>query len=248
MEFKQVGQSPAAWIGIPAANSISYQPGPLFKTSYFMRCIRRAGCEDFLETNIVTITVLPAGSPDCFGFTNNFTLKPFGPAGVAIEWITAPETEQFMYTIQHSADNQTWADIAEVSGHFNANAPNAYSYVDQTPVNGLNYYRIMRSNSGGLQAYSDARNISIALGLDNQVTVYPNPVHQTLYIKNLVRSDADGEVTLTSVNGDVLQTVILNKGTVEIKDLAMEHLPSGMYFVRVRFGNGEVKTVKITKM
>ena len=42
---------------IPGATDRDYDPGPLQRTTHFIRCIRIVGCEDFLETNSVTITV-----------------------------------------------------------------------------------------------------------------------------------------------------------------------------------------------
>lgn len=42
---------------IPGATGRDYDPGPLYKTTHFVRCTRILGCEDFLETNAVTITV-----------------------------------------------------------------------------------------------------------------------------------------------------------------------------------------------
>jgi len=48
--------SPTNWTPIPGATSANYDPGPLSETTYFARCIRRAGCL-FIESNIVEILV-----------------------------------------------------------------------------------------------------------------------------------------------------------------------------------------------
>ncbi|MEL6922886.1 MAG: SdrD B-like domain-containing protein, partial [Bacteroidota bacterium] len=43
------------WTLIDGANGASYDPGPLSETTYFIRCSRRAGCEDYDgESNVVT--------------------------------------------------------------------------------------------------------------------------------------------------------------------------------------------------
>ncbi|MFN7117923.1 MAG: SdrD B-like domain-containing protein [Saprospiraceae bacterium] len=44
------------WQPIEGATSKNYDPGPIYETTYFIRCTRRENCE-FLETNIVTIVV-----------------------------------------------------------------------------------------------------------------------------------------------------------------------------------------------
>lgn len=49
--------STGAFNMIPGANEKDYDPGPIYTTTHFIRCTRILGCEDFLETNLVTITV-----------------------------------------------------------------------------------------------------------------------------------------------------------------------------------------------
>lgn len=55
MEYVKIGKFPAQWYPIPSATSSSFQPGPLTKTTQFMRCARRAGSDTFLNSNIVTV-------------------------------------------------------------------------------------------------------------------------------------------------------------------------------------------------
>ncbi len=44
-----------SWTIIPGANGASYDPPPIYQTTYFIRCARRSGCTEFVgETNIVT--------------------------------------------------------------------------------------------------------------------------------------------------------------------------------------------------
>lgn len=84
------------WQPIPNTNTKNYDPGPVYETTYFIRCTRRAGCE-FLETNIVAVVVgnqvvakiegpdlVCTGTPVKFksvnpGAESNFTWD-FGPA------------------------------------------------------------------------------------------------------------------------------------------------------------------------
>jgi hypothetical protein len=248
MEYVQVGQAPPAWVGIPGTNSPTYQPGPLTKTSYFMRCVRREGCENFKETNIVTITVLPSGAPGCGGFTGNLGLNSVSNgSSVLVNWETYPEADQYEYTVQHSVNATTWENVGLVQGKNNGLA-NKYSFVHQTPVSGMNFYRVMRTDNGVGIIYSGMANIEIALYGEDAVSVYPNPFKNELYVKNISKYDGDVEVTLSTANGAVINTIILPKGTVDIKTLGGENLPVGMYFARIRFSDGDVKTIKITKI
>ena len=48
---------PTTWRPIPDSNSPTYDPGPVYETTYFARCAKREGCPNFLETNIITVEV-----------------------------------------------------------------------------------------------------------------------------------------------------------------------------------------------
>ena len=46
---------------IPGATSATYNPGPITQTTYYVRCARRAGCTDYIESNCITKTVTGGG-------------------------------------------------------------------------------------------------------------------------------------------------------------------------------------------
>lgn len=45
------------WIAIPNSNTPNYDPGPVYQTTYFTRCVRREGCAFYLEPMPVEIKV-----------------------------------------------------------------------------------------------------------------------------------------------------------------------------------------------
>jgi len=45
------------WQPIPESNSPSYDPGPLYETTFFVRCARREKCPTFVESNVIQIEV-----------------------------------------------------------------------------------------------------------------------------------------------------------------------------------------------
>ncbi len=48
---------PYVWTLIPDADGPEYQPGPLAQTTWFVRCVRRQGCEVWFESNVIMIEV-----------------------------------------------------------------------------------------------------------------------------------------------------------------------------------------------
>jgi hypothetical protein len=249
MEYIQVGPSPPQWYGIPGATSINYQPGPLTKTSYFMRCVRREGCANFIETNIVTITVIPQGGPGCGGFSGSIILSANGNnSSVGIKWATFTEIEDYTYTVQHSVNTTDWTDIATITGKKDLSGTNNYEAIDQTPASGMNFYRIQRNSATGSSLTSEMADIELSIYGADAISVYPNPFKSALYVKNIAKFDGDVLVSLTTTSGMLITSLVIPKGATEIKDLGVENLPAGMYFARIRFGNGDVKVVKVTKI
>ncbi|MCC6463090.1 MAG: hypothetical protein IT260_21650 [Saprospiraceae bacterium] len=248
MQFLQVGNMPPAWVAIPGANGISYQPGPLFQTAYFMRCVRRQGCLVFLETNIITITVKPAGSPGCDPFAGNFTVSALrGGSAVQIQWATKPELNPFLYVVERSADQIVWTTVEEKMGQMNATAPNTYTVLDHTPVDGMNYYRIKRRSAGGGESMSEVRDIEVHMDVEASLAVFPNPVSQSLHVRNLMTYDSDAQLELFSTNGVRLEAMNIPAGTYQALEWPMGDLPEGIYLLRIRMGKSNVRTVKVTK-
>ncbi len=81
-----------SWVPIPNSNSPAYDSGPLFATTYFVRCARREDCTAYLESNILVVevddqAVANIGGPDfiCQGETHTYTAVGAGQNAV-IQW------------------------------------------------------------------------------------------------------------------------------------------------------------------
>lgn len=246
LQFMSIGGALPNWISVPGAMSETFQPGPLFESTRFMRCARRAGCS-WVESNFVAITVKPAGSPGCDGFISDFTVNRQGPTSVQVNWTTLPEPTAYSYTVQHSTNLIEWEDIANLYGKQDALEQNDYTFLHKTPVNGRNIYRIKRATASGQIAYSTNRETSVSYATNETVRITPNPVTDKLKIINLVAFDGDVTVTISSTKGDVLHTIVLEKGKLSDIELPVNQLPSGMYMARIIYSDGTVNTVKITK-
>jgi len=247
IQFVQVGQAAPTWIAIPGATDESYQPGPLFESAKFMRCARREGCP-FLESNMIAITVLPAGTPGCDGFNLNFTANKTAASSILINWTTLPEATQYSYTVQHSTNMQTWISIATLMGKQDASNPNQYSYLHETPSIGKNFYRIRRLSNAGQDAFSEILGLEVNIESTNGILIAPNPVVNTLRILNAIQYDTDVTIDISTTNGAVIHTMTIPSGEMVTEDLPVVDLPTGIYMARIRFGNGEVKTLKIVKI
>ncbi len=242
-----LGPGTPQWVFITGATGETYQPGALYETAYFRRCVRRAGCFDWLESNMITITVLPAGSPGCPTFMMHIEALQQGPASVLITWETLPENDDYLYTVERSADQTVWTKLTTVMGLHNTTQNNSYSAVDESPVNGTNFYRVKRSNASGNDNYSKPVSVELKLQGEQALVIAPNPVNDKLYIKNVAQYASDVTIQLFTAQGKLLQTKVIPQGTLMQDHIEMTDMPQGIYIVRVNFGDGNNKTMKITK-
>ncbi len=239
------------WVAIPNTNSPVYQPGALTQTAYFMRCVRREGCTTFLETNVVTITVLKPGVGNCEEFKPDFTVTKMGEDDAMIDWTTLPEMTQYLYVVQYSVDQQGWKDIANVIGHGNSAAPNWYNQIHYDPICGRNYYRIMRMDAYGNEALSEVKYVDIDLAADlDAIQFFPNPTSDYITISRVSTCGMaeDATITLFAANGDLLREEVVSRETVGSRTIDISQLPPAVYLVRVRLSNGSTKTVRVTKI
>lgn len=77
------------WNMVPDAHDATYQPGPLYETTRFIRCAKAANCDHWLEKDDITITVdddavAEITGPDlvCVGDVVNYTAFDNGPGAV----------------------------------------------------------------------------------------------------------------------------------------------------------------------
>jgi hypothetical protein len=58
------------WVVIPGATSLTFNPGTITQNTCYLRCTRRAGCPNFIESNIISLTTdCGTGTPNCANIT-----------------------------------------------------------------------------------------------------------------------------------------------------------------------------------
>lgn len=188
------------------------------------------------DTTVVTITcTLPV---TLISFN---AVKAVG--GVSLQWVTAEEENNKGFELEHSADGRSWNNIAFVAGKAdsrNGNAPLNYSYLHNNPYYGNNYYRLKLTDLDGTYTYSPTRQVTYDQAAPIAIT--PNP--------------ADGILSLHGVTGKCIIAisnttgqVVLTKETTGNTDqnIAIDHLPSGVYFIMVKNEQGIISNQKIVK-
>lgn len=143
-----------------------------------------------------------------------------------INWKNRKETAGDVMELQASADGKTFNTIATFTASGKANAH--YTYNDEHPFTGLNYYRLALKNIDGSAAYSD---VVKAFVKEEQasVEIYPNPARNTINVLSIKA----GKVTIAGADGSVaLQTTV----SAGLNKIDINTLPAGLYLLQVNDG------------
>ena len=149
-------------------------------------------------------------------------------AAVEISWKVENENSIMKYEIEKSKNGVDFSAI----GALNAQNKNSYSYTDASTVSGVMYYRIKVVSANGTAKYSYI--ISVKQGGNVDVTIYPNPVANTLMISGLKHS-----ANLKIVNS-AGQIVLQHHASSNSLSLDVATLKPGIYIVQIIGENEKV--------
>jgi len=155
--------------------------------------------------------------------------------GIDINWTTASEVNNMGFEIQRLIPGtDSWESVGFVDGHYNHNGIINYSFTDNFPYEGVNYYQLKQMDyDGAYEIFGPvAENYETEIALSIQVV----KSQDGLYVV-LPGSDA-GQLEMYDMQGRLLLSQFAN-GKVDLP------LSKGTYIVR--FHNGlETATAKIT--
>jgi hypothetical protein len=173
-------------------------------------------------------------------FTNiNATQKG---AAVQVDWKVATEKNIKQYVVEKSTNGSSFTTIATQAANNIDNS--SYTAMDNNPITGSNYYRILSTDNSGKQQYSNVAVVKIG-GKQSSISVYPNPVAgnvMNLQLENI----AKGNYTIQLVNtqGSVeMQTKLQHAGGSGTQSIQIPNtISNGNYVLKTTADNGVVFT------
>jgi len=160
-----------------------------------------------------------------------------------LKWATASEQNNKGFDVQRSTDGLIWITIGfvnskSVSG--NSNEKLSYSFNDNNPSTGTNYYRLQQTDFDGKHEYSPVR----VLNFNNthEILIYPNPAQKELYIQGLSGKNI---ISVVNVTGQAVMQIITTNNAQQAINIS--RLTKGVYFVTVKAENGSISKTKIIK-
>ncbi|MFM2285916.1 MAG: hypothetical protein RLZZ543_1413 [Bacteroidota bacterium] len=170
---------------------------------------------------------------------------------VELKWLTAMEIENDKFTIERSNDGVSFEAIGSKPGAGNSNEVLSYSYRDNKPMIGTNYYRVKLTGASG-EEYSMITPVNVEAAGEADIRIspaQPNPFVKDFQVEYVLPNSGKAHVKLMSVTGDVVheEDVVCEKATPRqffFKD--DKGLKPGVYFFSVA-QEEDTKMVKLIK-
>jgi len=185
----------------------------------------RDGLRFTLGTTNLSITPLPIE-------LLHFKAQASSIGTVDLSWATASEWNNDHFTVERSADLDSWTAIATVEAVGHSSALAEYSTTDAAPVQGANYYRLRQTDVDGRSTTSAVEAIEFFDALAAAITLYPNPTNGALNVSTSCPEGRSVEMLVLDNQGRALKLLRgESRATLHLDDLA-----NGTYMVQVRCG------------
>jgi hypothetical protein len=159
---------------------------------------------------------------------------------VRLNWATASEVNNDYFAVERSADREYWSGLGEVEAMGNGHAVQSYRFDDLQPLAGKAWYRLRQVDLDGGVSYSQV--VEVSEGVQGGLKTWPNPVQDQLHFA--LNSAEQVTATLTDLSGRVVWQQVLPSGSATV---AVDQLPAGVYFLRVRGETGVLAEQKMMK-
>ncbi|MDQ3015305.1 MAG: T9SS type A sorting domain-containing protein, partial [Bacteroidota bacterium] len=144
-----------------------------------------------------------------------------------LTWTTAREFNNAGYEVQRSPDGRIFSTIGLVNRATIDATINSYGFIDEHPVNGMNYYRIKQTDFDGKYQYSAVKSLSFTKESLN-LSVWPNPVSDILTIELGQDNISGGRITLINASGAIIRQAVFNEKEYLVQ-LQLNDLEPGYY-------------------
>jgi hypothetical protein len=153
---------------------------------------------------------------------------------VELSWSTLSELNNDYFTIERSHYGDFWEAVTQIDGAIDSKQIIPYTAVDESPYEGLSYYRLKQTDLNGEVSYSSI----VLVDIDNpdskeaQFMIFPNPTDGSKV--TLVFDGFGDEEVLVEVR-DLIGNVVFSMRENGLHNLVFEssNLVRGTYFVQV---------------
>lgn len=155
--------------------------------------------------------------------------------GISLSWTTSSEINNSHFEILRATDGNDFVKIGEVKGSGHSSTKQSYSFLDQRPQNGINYYQLKQVDLDGDVEKSPI--IAVDFNLQQKKLIVWQPNSQTLQLSFDTDHKGSADITIADLNGRKIfhRKLVVTYGTNDI--VLPLQAQSGLYVVSVHTGN-----------
>jgi len=177
---------------------------------------------------------------------SQFLASKNADASIKLSWATSQEINSSSFEVERSADQGNWQNIGSVKAKGYSSTTANYSFTDQLPGPGNNYYRLKMVDLDGKFKYSQV--VAVTSEKDGRtLVIYSNPFSDQIRMKVNVSKAQNLSLTVTDIIG---KTYLKQSYNAQAGDNLINLVPAGaargMYILHIQ-GSTYVQTVKLAK-
>lgn len=163
-----------------------------------------------------------------------------------LSWSTASETNNAHFIVERGADGRAFSEIGRVAGAGTVREPRAYTFIDERPLPGANYYRLRQVDFDGQFSFSPVRWVMTSLAA-GAFLLYPSPASDFLQIQLGEAAETDGAWEIFDAAGRQVMRGVLPAEN-EALPVFVGDLQPGLYFLRFFIGGQSRRLQSFTKL
>lgn len=164
---------------------------------------------------------------------------------VNINWLTGNEKNVKQLDIERSVNRLEFSKLYSLKAY--NNTINNYRWIDVSPKEGDNYYRIASKGDDGRTTYSEVVKVSVTKG-PQKIQVFPNPAKADNFNIQMINQEA-GLYNLKIINSSgliLMQKNIQHSGGSRIEKIqSLPAIPGGIYRLEIVTPSGERKNISV---
>lgn len=147
-------------------------------------------------------------------------------SSILLNWSTSQEQQTFDFIIERSANLHQWQTLGQLPAAGEASETRNYTWNDQHPLPGSNYYRIVQRDLNGRQTISKIIKVEHKQTFAVQVKLLSNPV---IAGRLQVEMNVSGTLQLFNSGGALVLTTTLPPGRSLV---SLNRLTPGIYYLK----------------
>jgi hypothetical protein len=220
------GSTPTTLTSVSSSNTLTYTDNTLanLSTKYYYIIVTQADGNQ-AWTSPIWYTRNDASLPIVL---TRFIANTKNDKSVELAWTTASEYNNNRFEIERSADGNHFEIIGVLAGKMNSREITNYTFLDNKPFAGINYYRLNQIDKNGANTYSDL----IATNIKSDLLKFNNHIFREGQVGFSIESPIamDATIQFTDINGKEISNIntklVVGLNTI---DLYIPELPDGIY-------------------